>query len=56
MRFFDELSYIKYKLGIGKILIAIILIYILVIVSNSFLVHLTIKSISNDAALINSHP
>ena len=54
MRFFDELSYIKYKLGIGKILIAIILIYILVIVSNSFLVHFTIKSISNDAALINS--
>ena len=44
----------KYKLGIGKILIAIILIYILVIVSNSFLVHFTIKSISNDAALINS--
>ena len=54
MRFFDELSYIKYKLGIGKILITIILIYILVIVSNSFLVHFTIKSISNDAALINS--
>ena len=54
MRFFDELSYIKYKLGIGKILIAIILINIFVIVLDSFLVHFTIKSISNDAALINS--
>ncbi len=32
MRFFDKLSYIKYKLGIGNILITIILIYIFVIV------------------------
>ena len=54
MRFFDKLSYIKYKLGIGNILITIILIYIFVIVLDSFLMHFTIKSISNDAALINS--
>ena len=43
MRFFDELSYIKYKLGIGNILITIILIYIFVIVLDSFLMHFTIK-------------
>ena len=35
-------------------LITIILIYIFVIVLDSFLMHFTIKSISNDAALINS--
>ena len=45
MRFFDELSYIKYKLGIGKILIAIILIHILIILANSIIVNQTIKSI-----------
>src|SRR5574344_1920534 len=54
MRFFDELSYIKYKLGIGKILIAIVLIHILIILANSIIVNQTIKSIKNDAILINS--
>ena len=54
MRFFDKLSYIKYKLGIGKILIAIILIHILIILANSIIVNQTIKSIKNDAILINS--
>lgn len=54
MRFFDELSYIKYKLGIGKILIAIVLIHILIILANSIIVNQTIKSIKNDTILINS--
>jgi diguanylate cyclase (GGDEF)-like protein len=48
------LSYIKYKLGIGKILIAIVLIHILIILANSIIVNQTIKSIKNDAILINS--
>ncbi len=55
MRFFDKLSYIKYKLGIGKILIAIILISH---ICNCFKLicyaFQTIKSIKNDAILINS--
>ena len=54
MRFFDKLSYIKYKLGIGKILITIILIHILIILANLIIVNQTIKSIKNDAILINS--
>ena len=54
MRFFDELRYIKYELGIGKILIAIILIHILIILANLIIVNQTIKSIKNDAILINS--
>ena len=54
MILFDKLNYIKYKLGIGKILIAIVSIHILIILANSIIVNQTIKSIKNDAILINS--
>ena len=49
-----QLNYIKYKLGIGKILIAIVLIHILIILANSIIVNQTVESIKNDAILINS--
>lgn len=54
MILFDKLDYIKYKLGIGKILIAIVLIHILIILANSIIVNQTVESIKNDAILINS--
>ena len=54
MILFDKLNYIKYKLGIGKILIAIVLIHILIILANSIIVNQTVESIKNDAILINS--
>ena len=54
MILFDKLNYIKYKLGIGKILIAIVLIHILIILANSIIINQTIESIKNDAILINS--
>ena len=53
MNLFDKLNYIKYKLGIGKILIAIVLIHILIILANSIIVNQTVESIKNDAILIN---
>lgn len=54
MDFLNRLNYLKFKLGIGKILIAVISLHIVMILGNFFAVKNIVDNIEEDVALINS--